>query len=93
MEAYGPYVNVSSHSDQALSCCKRQVHMFDGDLVGFDTSVGKRRPLKSDMVVNSAEGRPFHRLPPNATEPPGLRKIFSRTRAKHVCLNGRTDPF
>jgi hypothetical protein len=68
--------------------------MFEGDLIGFDTSVGKRRPLKSDMVVNSAEGRQFHRLPPmNATEPAGVPKIFSRTRAKHVCLNGRTDPF
>ena len=36
----------------------------------------------------------FDKLPPmNATEPPGVPKIFSRTRAKHVCLNGRTDPF
>jgi hypothetical protein len=51
--------------------------MFEDDLIGFDTSVGKRRPLKSDMVVNSAEGRQFHRLPPmNATEPLGCRKYF-----------------
>jgi hypothetical protein len=27
---------VSEQSDQALSWCKSQVHMFEGDLIGFD---------------------------------------------------------
>jgi hypothetical protein len=36
MEVYGPYVNVSAHSDQAFSWCKSQMHMFERDLIGFD---------------------------------------------------------
>jgi hypothetical protein len=39
MEVYGPYVNVSAHSDQAFSWCKsqmHQMHMFERDLIGFD---------------------------------------------------------
>jgi hypothetical protein len=27
---------VSEQSDQVLSWCKSQVHMFEGDLIGFD---------------------------------------------------------
>jgi hypothetical protein len=28
--------SVSKQSDQALSWCKSQVHMFEGDLIGFN---------------------------------------------------------
>jgi hypothetical protein len=85
---------VSEQSDQALSWCKSQLHMFEGDLIGFDTSVGKRRPLKSDMVVNSAEGRQFHRLPPmNATEPLGCRKYFHAPARNTRASMGEPIPF
>lgn len=45
---------VSESADQDLNCCKGQVHMFEGDLIGFDKLGAHREARRSE---NQAHGR------------------------------------